>query len=283
MRAMVSVLITGCSSGFGELAARSFAAAGHDVIATMRTPAKGAGLLGDADEAGWSLRVVALDVTDQATIDAAAAEVGVPDVVVNNAGVELMSPVTAATDGEMLWQFEANVFGVARVLRTFVPPMQDRGTGVVVNVGSIAGLVGRPFAGYYAASKHALEGLTEALRFEVGRRGVRVHLIQPGQFPTALAGNTRYAAAFGPGAPDRDLSERLSVAIRGLVPEGDRAPGGGADAQDVADAIVRVALDADAPFRTLVGGDAEMIGAVKARGTFEEFESTMRTALDFWE
>ncbi|MEM9036715.1 MAG: SDR family oxidoreductase [Actinomycetota bacterium] len=280
MPVMVSVLITGCSSGFGELAARSFAAAGHDVIATMRTPSRGEDLLADAAAAGWSLRVVALDVTDQASIHAAKTEVGVPDVLVNNAGVELVAPVTGASDEEMLWQFEANVFGVARMLRTFVPDMRDRGAGVVVNVGSIAGLVGRPFAGFYAATKHALEGLSEALRFEVGRRGVRVHLIQPGQFPTALGGNTRHAEAFAPGSEDWELNERLSIAIKGLVPE---STSGGADAQTVADVIVRVALDPEAPFRTLVGGDAEMIAAVKAHGTFEDFEQTMRTTLDFWE
>lgn len=275
---MTSVLITGSSTGFGALAARTFGGQGHDVVATMRTPSKGEALLADAADNDWSLRVVQLDVTDQASIDAAVAEVGVPDVLVNNAGVELKSPVTAASDDEMLWQFEANVFGVARMIRAVVPTMRERGAGVIVNVGSIAGLVGRPFAGYYAATKHALEGLSEALRFEVGRQGVRVHLIQPGQFPTALGGNTGYAEAFAPGTPDRETSDGLDEAIRGLVP-GD-AP---ADPQEVADVIVRVALDPEAPFRTLVGGDAEMIAAVKSQGTFEEFEAAMRATLDWWD
>ena len=275
---MSTVLITGSSTGFGALAARSFAEQGHDVTATMRTPSKGEELVADAAAKGWSLRVVQLDVTDQTSIDAAIDEVGVPDIVVNNAGVELKSPVTAATDEEILWQFEANVFGVTRMIRAVVPTMRERGAGVIVNVGSIAGLVGRPFAGFYAATKHALEGLSEALRFEVGRQGVRVHLVQPGQFPTALAGNTRYAEAFAPGTPDREQSDGLDDAIRGLVP-GDEP----ADAQDVADVIVRVALDPEAPFRTLVGGDAEMIAAVKSQGTFEEFEAAMRATLDWWD
>lgn len=276
---MTTVLITGSSTGFGALAARTFATQGHDVVATMRDPSKGAALLADAAERGWSLRVAELDVTDTASIDAAIAEVGIPDVLVNNAGVELKSPVAAASDDEMLWQFDANVFGVARMIRAVVPGMRARGAGVIVNVGSIAGLVGRPFAGYYAATKHALEGLSEALRFEVGRQGVRVHLIQPGQFPTALGGNTRYAEAFAPGTPDRELSDGLDVAIRALVPD----TGEPADPQEVADVIVSVALDPEAPFRTLVGGDAEMIAAVKSQATFEEFEATMRTTLDFWE
>ena len=276
---MTTVLITGSSSGFGALAARSFAERGLDVIATMRTPAKGEQLLAEAESKGWSLRVAALDVTDAASIDAAIGEVGVPDILVNNAGVELKSPVAAASDDEMLWQFEANVFGVARMLRAVVPGMRERGAGVVVNVGSIAGLVGRPFAGYYAATKHALEGLSEALRFEVGRQGVRVHLVQPGQFPTELGNNTRYAEAFAPGTPDREMSDGLDVAIRGLVPD----TGAPADAQEVADVIVRVALDPEAPFRTLVGGDAEMIAAVKSQGTFEEFEAAMRATLDWWD
>ncbi len=275
---MTSVLITGSSTGFGALASRTFAEQGHDVVATMRNVSKGGPLLTDAEAEGWSLRVVELDVTDSASIDAALADVGVPDILVNNAGVELKSPVAAASDDEMLWQFEANVFGVARMLRAVVPGMRERGAGVVVNVGSIAGLVGRPFAGYYAATKHALEGLSEALRFEVGRQGIRVHLVQPGQFPTELGGNTRYADAFAPGTPDREMSDGLDVAIRGLVPDGEPA-----DPQEVADVIVRVALDPDAPFRTLVGDDAEMIAAVKSQGTFEEFEAAMRATLEWWD
>ena len=278
---MASVLITGCSSGFGKLTALVFARHGHTVFATMRDTAKAGPMAAMADEEGLDVRVLALDVTDTASVDAAVAEAedaagGGLDVVVNNAGVELRGPIEACSDEELFAQFDTNVFGVVRVVRAVLPAMRARRSGVIVNVSSIAGLVARPFGGAYSASKHALEALSEALHHEVRAFGIRVAVVEPGQFETELLANATIAAAFGPDSPYRDASDRFDVAVRGLVPDGKPAP-----AEVVADTIVAVAFDPDAGLRHVVGADAELVLSVRQSGDFEHFDRTLRAALDW--
>ena len=140
----LNVLITGCSSGFGELAALTFADRGHRVFATMRTPGKSAVLNARPD-----ITQLALDVCDSASVEAAVAEAiaaaGRLDVVVNNAGIELFGAVHLVSDEEALWQLDTNVLGVVRVARAVVPHMVANGAGSIVHVGSIASLVGTPY------------------------------------------------------------------------------------------------------------------------------------------
>jgi len=277
---MSTVLITGCSSGFGKLAALTFARQGHTVFATMRNPDK-AGPLNDAAAAeGLKITVVALDVEEPASIERAVAEVradaGTIDIVVNNAGVEVRGPIEQVSDTEARRQFDTNVFGLLSVARAVLPAMRERGSGVIVNVSSIAGLVSVPFAGLYAASKHAVEAITEALHYEVGPFGVRVAVIEPGAFTTEFGANAIDAVAFDASSPYRDSADRFQAGLGTLSPEGDPA-----DPQLVADAIVRVATDPDAPLRTVVGDDAELIMAVRTTTDFEGFEQTMRTTLNW--
>jgi NAD(P)-dependent dehydrogenase (short-subunit alcohol dehydrogenase family) len=276
---MANVLVTGCSSGFGKLTALLFARHGHTVFATMRDPAKAGPMAEVAAEEGIDLRVLALDVDDRASVDAAVADalgqVGALDVVVNNAGTELRGPIEACDDDEVLAQFQTNVFGVVRVVRAVLPSMRERGAGVIVNVGSIAGLVARPYGGLYAASKHAVEAISEALHHEVRDFGIRVAVIEPGQFETELLANATTARAFGPDSPYWASSEAFDVAIRRLVPDGRPAP-----AEVVAETIVAVAFDPTAGLRHLVGADADLIMSVRREGDFEHFDATMRAALD---
>ena len=278
---MPSVLVTGCSSGFGKLTALVFARHGHTVFATMRDTAKAGPMEAMAAEEGLDVRVLALDVTDAASVDAAVAEAeaavgGALDVVVNNAGVELRGPIEACSDEELFAQFDTNVFGVVRVVRAVLPAMRERRSGVIVNVSSIAGLVARPFAGAYSASKHALEGLSEALHHEVRPFGIRVAVVEPGQFETDLLANATVAAGFGPDSPYRESSDRFDAAVRGLVPDGKPAP-----AEVVADTIVAVAFDAEAGLRHVVGADAELVLSVRSSGDFEHFDRTLRAALNW--
>jgi NAD(P)-dependent dehydrogenase (short-subunit alcohol dehydrogenase family) len=278
---MASVLITGCSSGFGKLTALRFARHGHTVFATMRDVAKAGPMEEMAAEEGVDVRVLELDVTDTASVEAAvkAAEQavgGALDVVVNNAGIELRGPVEQVSDDEVLAQFDTNVFGVIRVVRAVLPAMRERRSGVIVNVSSIAGLVARPFGGVYSASKHALEALSEALHHELREFGVRIAVVEPGQFETALLANATVAAAFGDDSPYRPSSARFDVAVRGLLPDNKPAP-----AEVVAETIVSVAFDPEAGLRHLVGNDAELVMSVRLSGDFEHYEKTMRAALDW--
>jgi NAD(P)-dependent dehydrogenase (short-subunit alcohol dehydrogenase family) len=235
-----------------------------------------------ATDEGLDLHVIRLDVRDADSVDGAVAEVveraGRIDVCVNNAGVELRGPIEECSDDEMLVQFDTNVFGLVRVVRAVIPVMREQGGGVIVNVGSVAGLVSRPFAGMYAASKHAVEAITEALHFECGLWGIRLAVVEPGQFETELANNALVAARFDANSPYKEVSDRFDVALRTLAPDGKPAP-----PEVVADAIVAVAEDENATLRHLVGADAELIWSVRRAGDFEEYEQTMRSALNFWD
>jgi NAD(P)-dependent dehydrogenase (short-subunit alcohol dehydrogenase family) len=277
-----TVLITGCSSGIGLLTAVEMARRGDTVVATMRNPDRGGPLRDAAAEAGVDLTVVALDVADDASVRRGIAEaeaaVGPLDVVVNNAGIEVKGPIEEVDDDEALRQLDTNVLGPLRVIRAVVPSMRERRSGTIVNVSSLAGLVARPFAGLYAASKHALEALSEALALEVRAYGVRVVVVEPGQFGTRIGENAVVARRFRPGSPYWDTSARFDTAIGGLVPGGEPA-----DAGVVARVIADLAHADDPPLRTLVGQDAEMVMAVRRSTDFEGFEKAMRATLDWWD
>ena len=192
---MKSIVITGCSTGFGREAAERFAAQGHHVFATMRNvQGKNAGVAGEleklASERGWALHVVELDVTDDESVGSAAeavlAEAGAPDVVINNAGVMFLGLTEAYTPAEVEWQLDVNVVGVHRVLRAFLPGMRARGSGLIINVTSVAGRIATPFSAVYNASKWGLEGYSLGLRREIAQTGVDVVVVEPGPFGTQL-------------------------------------------------------------------------------------------------
>ncbi len=192
---MKTIVITGCSTGFGRDAAERFAAAGHRVFATMRNvDGKNAPVAAElrqmAEEKGWALHVVELDVSDTASVDAAARAVlevvDAPDVVINNAGVMFVGLTEAYTPEEMHWQLDVNVIGVHRVLRAFLPSMRARGQGLVINITSVAGRIAYPFGAIYNASKWGLEGYSLALRRELAQTGVDVVVVEPGPFGTEL-------------------------------------------------------------------------------------------------
>ena len=275
------VLITGCSSGFGLLAAVEFARRGCEVIATMRDTGAAGPLRDAADAAGVDVDVAELDVRSTESVDravAAAVAGGGLDVVVNNAGLEVFGAVHLVSDDEVIRQFDTNVHGPVRLVRAVVPHLIERGGGAVVNVGSVTGIVGAPYSGLYAASKHALEALTEAMHFELAQMGIRVSIVEPGQFGTELAAKATVAAAMPPGSAEHDRWQRFRTAMRGLVADGEPA-----DPQRVAEVICDAALGDEWRLRWPVGDDADLVISTKASMGFEEFESTMRTALDWHE
>ena len=279
---MATVLVTGCSSGFGKLTALLFGRHGHTVFATMRDTAKAGPMAEAAAEEGIDVRVMGLDVDDPESVAAAIAEAeavagGALDIVVNNAGVELRGAIEDCSDDEVRAQFETNVFGPVRVIRAVLPAMRERRAGVIVNVSSIAGLVARPFGGMYSASKFALEAITESLYHELRPFGIRVALIEPGQFETDLLSNALVAEAFDESSPYWEAALRFDVAVRRLVPDGKPAP-----AEVVAETIVAVAFDPGAGLRHIVGSDAELVMSVRNAGSFEHFDKTLRHAID-WE
>lgn len=275
---MSSVLITGCSSGFGLLSALEFARRGHEVHATMRNLEKSGALEKAAADEGLEIQIHRLDVNDQASTDSCMREVGDMDILVNNAGFEIRTPLEEASDDEIHRQFDTNVYGVLRMIRAVAPGMRERGSGVIVNVSSVAGIVAAPFTGLYSASKHAVEALSESLHYELGPFGVRVAVVEPGGYETNFQDNVATNSRFDEGSPYWEFSERFQKALEKVVDPENRQ-----DPQEVADVIVDVATDPNAPLRTPVGQDAEMIVGVRSQGSFEDFERTMREAMDYWE
>jgi NAD(P)-dependent dehydrogenase (short-subunit alcohol dehydrogenase family) len=217
------VLITGCSSGIGREAARRFAAAGFRVYASMRRPEQGAELVAEATTRGWALGTPALDVTSEASVAAALSALlaetgGRLDVLVNNAGYFVLGPIEETSPDELRAVFETNVIGVQRLTRAVLPIMRARGEGAIVNVSSVAGRVAVPIGGAYHSSKWALEALSETLRYEVAPFGIRVAIVEPGPFHTALHDKEIRPAAFGRAdSPYRALTEeylRRSAAMK---------------------------------------------------------------------
>jgi NAD(P)-dependent dehydrogenase (short-subunit alcohol dehydrogenase family) len=274
---MARVLITGSNSGFGRLAALGFARRGHEVIATMRNLAKGEDLRAIAEAERLPIEIRRLDVCDPGSVVEGVGDPAEIDVVVNNAGFEVTGALELVDDDLWLRQLDTNVLGAMRVVRAVLPTWRRRGSGTIVNVSSIAGVVGVPFGGAYSASKHALEGLSEALHFETAAFGIRVRLVEPGRFDTGFQDNIVTVDGWE-ASDDFDRATRFRAA-QGVLSGDGPAP----DPQDVADAIVRAALDPTAPLRSFVGSDAELIHSAKSSMSFEEFEAVMRETLDWHE
>src|SRR5690606_37623408 len=180
--AMKTVLITGCSSGYGLETARHFHARGWTVIATMRKP--------DASALPASERMVILplDVTDPASIVAALAAAGPIDVLVNNAGIGFLGALEATPMARTRAVFETNTFGVIAMTQAVLPQFRERGSGLIVNVTSSVTLTPIPLVSVYTASKTAIEGFTASLEHELRDLGIRVKLVEPGYGP-----GTRFA------------------------------------------------------------------------------------------
>ncbi|HIG25403.1 MAG TPA: SDR family oxidoreductase [Acidimicrobiia bacterium] len=272
---MAKILITGSNSGFGFLSALTLARRGHQVVASMRNVARGGELQRIAEEEGLAVEVVELDVNDLASVERCLADPGSIDVLINNAGFEVEAAIEQLDDALMQQQFETNVMGPLRTMRAVLPIWKERRSGVVINVSSIAGRVGSPYTGAYSASKFALEALSESLNFEVSQLGIRVHLIEPGRFATDFKNNkVRPDCWEGSAQQQRSLAFRAASSSLG-------GSGEPPDPQLVADAIAQAAIDPSMPFRTLVGDDAKMIDELKSSMSFEEFEATIRTALNW--
>ncbi|MEZ5504951.1 MAG: SDR family oxidoreductase [Gammaproteobacteria bacterium] len=246
-----TVFITGCSSGIGRAAARLFQRNGWNVVATMRNPADGADLKKLDD-----VTVLALDVNDQASIDAALQTAlerhGHIDLLVNNAGYALMGAFENATEEQIQRQFDTNVFGLMRVTRAFLPHFRQRKAGMIINVASMAGRLPIPFMSVYNGSKWAVQGFTECLTYELAPFNIQVKIVEPGAVDTAFFGRSG----------DRDNGRGIS-AYDALMDEQfpvlDKTGPGGSTSEDAAEVIYRAATDGKGTLRYRVGKDAKVL------------------------
>ena len=238
-----TVLITGCSSGYGLETARHFHAQGWNVVATMRTPREA--VLPQAER----LRVVALDVTKPESIAAALEAVGPIDVLVNNAGIGLLGAFEATPIATAREIFETNTFGVMAMTQAVLPQFRERRSGAVVNVTSSVTLARAPLVAVYTASKTAIEGFTASLALELEDFNIRVKVVVPGYGPTT------------------NFTSNAQTRINGLIPEAYAAfaervmadfqqPAAVTHASDVAEAVWRAANDETGQLRFPAGPDA---------------------------
>jgi len=276
--------ITGANAGLGFEAAQMLRVRNADVFVGARNEGRGRGAVTNiaATPGTGAVEFVKIDLASKASIDEAASTVRTLaadglDAIVNNAGFQVESSVAQLTDELMHAQLDTNLVGPLRLIRSVLPAWIERGSGVIVNISSKSGRVGSPFAGAYSASKFALEGLSESLHFEVTDRGIRVHLIEPGSFPTDFRSGVRQPATWA-GSNDEARCLAFRAARRGF-----NDSVGEADAQVVAEAIVDAITNPETPFRVLCGDDAKMIDGVKSSMSFEEFETTIRATINWQE
>jgi len=240
---MNTVLITGCSSGYGLETARCFHARGWNVIATMRTPRD------DALPRSTRLRVLPLDVTKPDSIAAALAASGPVDVLVNNAGIGLLGAFEATPMATAREVFETNTFGVMAMTQAVLPQFRARRSGTVVNVTSSVTLAPMPLVSVYSASKMAIQGFTGSLAHELKAFNVRVKLVEPGY------------------GPDTRFTENGTERMAGLIPEAYlpyaqsvfaalATPAALTQASDVAEAVWRAVHDESTQLRFPAGADA---------------------------
>lgn len=243
---MKTVLITGCSSGFGLATAHYFLARDWKVIATMRTPNEG--LFTPSEH----LRVLALDVTDPGGIQKVIETAGPIDVLVNNAGIGLLGALEGCSIQTVRDLFETNTLGTMAMIQAVLPQFRSRKAGVVVNVTSSVTITPLPLLSIYTASKAAVNAFTESLALELEPFNIRMHLVLPGRAP---------ATDFGKNAQSR---------MQGSIPEAyaDLAQQVFTDwsqstavtqAQDVAEAVWLAANDSTSPMRIAAGADARAL------------------------
>lgn len=285
MNARTRVLITGCSSGFGALTARALVKAGFAVIAGVRDSetrnAAAAAALRTAEGPG-SLEVVELDVTSDASVDAAVAAAGEVEVLVNNAGVAAAGLIETFSIAQAERLFAVNVFGALRMARAVLPQMKRRGHGLLVHVTSEMARYVMPGLGLYAASKFALDAMAECLHYELAATGVHSLLIEPATYPTtSILGNlmapaeTERAEGYGPVA---ELPQQLGAGLQAMVEQG-MAP----DPGEVAAAIVALIQGPARPLRTVLpspdSANVEAINSASAATQAAMFTRLNMTAL----
>jgi len=266
-----TVLITGCSSGFGKATVELFLTNGWNVVATMRSPSQ---TFGNPEQ----LLVTRLDVTDPDSIsravDSGIQRFGRIDAVVNNAGIGLFSAMEATPASSIQEVFETNVFGVMAVAQKVIPYMREQRSGTIINVTSSTAIAPMPLVSVYAASKTAIEGFSESLAYELSIFNIRVKIVEPGYAPT-----TSFSVNTG---------ERMN----GLIPESyasyaaqlmenlQNQAAAYTREQDVAEKVYAAATDESDRLRYPAGADSEMLAQLRWTNSEDEYLKSMRAIFE---
>ena len=266
MAAQKVIVITGISSGIGEATARHLAHAGHLVYGGARSE-------GTSSIANLKRRVV--DVTNDTSvtsfIEGVLSEAGRIDILINNAGVSLVGPTENTSPEEASWVFNANVLGPLRLIRAVLPSMRAQKSGLIINVSSVLGFLPAPFMGIYAASKHALEGMSESLDHEIREFGVRVVLLEPTFTNTKLDVNAVQTAE-----PIGVYASQFQATVKAVQSQIKSAPSPEFVAQKIANVIAgRYKL------RQPVGGEATLLSRLRRFMPAKAVDGSLRKTFGF--
>ncbi|MFO8045085.1 MAG: SDR family oxidoreductase [Halomonas sp.] len=268
-----TVLITGATSGMGKATALLLAEHGYTVYAGVRNSSKE--LMEEAEKLGVKINEVTLDVQDTTSIQKAVQHVmakeGKIDALVNNAGFGLLATLEEGTDEEIFKQFDVNVFGLIKMTREVLPHMREAGSGVVINISSFLGRMGLPLLSHYNASKYAVEGITDSLRFEVAPFGIRVHSVLAGLFGTnfvkkGLVANSRTTSD---SSPYKELVSHFVPIVAQAINEGP-------DPLPIAQAVKNIIENDDCDIAIEVGKEAEQFVPMRKRMDDKTFEEKVK-------
>ena len=265
-----TILITGASSGIGKATATLFADRGWNVVATMRNTDDGAGLARRDN-----VLVTALDLLDSESITAAVADgierFGAIDVLLNNAGYGAYGPLEATPMSVLRRQFDVNVFGLVETIQAVLPSMRAQRSGVIINISSVGGRMTFPLGSLYHGSKWAVEGLSEALHFELAMLGIRVKLVEPGGVNTDFGGRS-FVFTHDPEFPDyQPLVDMAAAALQEEASDDNQEP------HEVAEVIFSAATDGTDQIRYISGDAAAQLLANRySAEQDEQFVAGMR-------
>ena len=263
-----TIFITGASSGIGRATAEYFQERGWNVVATMRSPEKET-RLNELD----NVLVTRLDVQDSVSIDAAVSEAigafGRVDVLLNNAGYGAYGILEATPMDKIRRQFDVNVIGLLEVTKALLPHFRAEGAGTIINIASIGGKMTFPLGTLYHGSKFAVEGLSEALHFEMESIGVRVKIVEPGMIRTDFGGRSFDMTN------DESMTEYQEL-VGKLFASFGSADENASEPAVVAEVIYRAATDGTKTLRYTAGDDAAHLMAARKAQTDEEFIGALK-------
>lgn len=268
-------LVTGSSSGIGYETALALARDNYFTFASMRNTTKAEKIQEIAKKENLNLEIIELDVDNEESIKSAVKKVqekkGRIDVLVNNAGYGLFGCLEDISIKELKAQFETNFFGLVRVIQEITPIMRKAGSGIIVNISSVAGRIGFPGTPAYISSKFALEGISECMRYELSPFGIKTIAIEPGVIKTNFFDSMKVAKG-KPDSPYKEITEKVMNGVKMMAEMG-------TPPEEVAKTIIK-AINTEEPLpRYVVGSDAAMFLEAKKMKTDIEFENYIKNEL----
>ena len=268
-------LVTGSSSGIGFETALALARENYFTFASMRNTDKAEKILEIAKKENLNLEVIELDVDKAESIKSAVKKIqdkkGRIDVLVNNAGYLLAGCLEDISIDELKAQFETNFFGVIRMIQETAPTMRKQGSGVIVNVSSLAGRIGFPGTPAYISSKFAVEGISECMRYELSPFGIKTIIIEPGVIKTNIFSTMKLAKG-KPDSPYKEITQKVMNGVKMMAEMG-------TPPEEVAKTIIKAIQTEEPHPRYVVGSDAAMFLEAKKMKTDIEFENYIKKEL----